>query len=84
MHVYDCHHIYLSQYVPAVEELYYLEYQLNEFGVPLDDRATFTKTDWLSWIAAMGSQAQFDALFEAIYRFANETPSRVPFSDWFG
>ena len=80
----------------ALEELYYNEDQLNEFGVvrvqrpavvcdvpqPLDDRATFTKTDWLSWIAAMGSQAQFNALFQAIYRFADQTPSRVPFSDW--
>ena len=32
----------------------------------------------------MGSQAQFDLLFQAIYRFADETPSRVAFSDWCG
>ena len=65
------------------EEAYYASSQLNTFGVPLDDRATFTKTDWLSWIAAMGSQAQFDMLFSAIYNFANESPSRVAFSDWY-
>jgi hypothetical protein len=67
----------------ALEESYYGSAQLNEYGVPLDDRATFTKTDWLSWIAALGSQSQFDTLFAAIYRFANETPSRVAFSDWY-
>ena len=69
--------------VMQLEEAYYASNQTNPYGVPLDDRATFTKTDWLSWIAAMGSDEQFDALFGAIFRFANETPNRVPFSDWY-
>ena len=29
-----------------------------QYGVPLDDRADFTKTDWLMWVAAMGSKEQ--------------------------
>lgn len=29
-----------------------------QYGVPLDDRASFTKTDWLMWVAAMGDDQQ--------------------------
>ena len=29
-----------------------------QYGVPLDDRADFTKTDWLMWVAAMGNKEQ--------------------------
>jgi hypothetical protein len=56
---------------------------LNTFGIPLDNRAIFTKTDWLSWIAAMATPDQFSLLFNAIYNFANTTPTRVAFSDWY-
>ena len=31
---------------------------LLQYGVPLDDRADITKTDWLMWVAAMGNEEQ--------------------------
>eukprot|EP01102_Stenamoeba_stenopodia_P018990 TRINITY_DN7053_c0_g1_i1.p1 TRINITY_DN7053_c0_g1~~TRINITY_DN7053_c0_g1_i1.p1 ORF type:complete len:718 (-),score=181.78 TRINITY_DN7053_c0_g1_i1:51-1958(-) len=71
------------------EELDYYQTKYNPFGVPLDDRANFTKLDWMSWIAAMvpddGSSPAplFSQLIGAIYDFANETPNRVPLSDWY-
>jgi hypothetical protein len=61
---------------------YYLE-KMNAYGVPLDDRADFTKTDWLMWVASFCNDDQFKRITDGVYRFANESPDRVPFSDWY-
>lgn len=64
------------------EVAYYLTQQ-NEYGLPLDNRATYTKTDWIIWSATLtGERSDFDALVDPVYKYANETPSRVPISDW--
>ena len=61
---------------------YYLS-KMNAYGIPLDNRSDFTKTDWLMWAAAMCDQDQFEMIVNAVYRFANETPDRVAFTDWY-
>ena len=56
---------------------------LNDYGLPLDGRSTIGKTDWILWTAAMGDKRQAEALMRPVVKYLQETPTRVPFSDFY-
>ena len=65
-------------------ELAYYPTKMNEYGLPLDNRALYTKTDWQVWTATLSdSREEFDAMMAPVYRFVSATPNRVPLTDWY-
>ena len=68
--------------VAQKEISYYLSKQ-NKYGLPLDNRETYTKTDWIIWTATLAQdEATFQKFISPLYLFMNETVDRVPMSDW--
>ena len=62
---------------------YYLGKQ-NKYGLPLDCRKDYTKNDWIMWTAAMSHDNKtFLKFVDPLWKYMNETESRVPTSDWY-
>jgi hypothetical protein len=68
----------------ARKEIAYYKTKMNKFGLPLDLRRDYTKLDWELWTATLAETPQdFAALLSPIHRWVNETPDRVPLTDWY-
>jgi hypothetical protein len=65
------------------EIAYYLTKQI-EYGLPLDNRKTYTKADWIMWTATLSDDMEtFQKFVSPLYKYVNETTSRVPMCDWY-
>lgn len=72
-----------SDEVYEKELSYYLQ-KTNIYGTPLDNRKTYTKSDWILWCAAMEESKEKAArLIGPVADYLKNTESRVPFSDWY-
>ena len=65
-------------------ELKFYMTKINRYGLPLDNRANYTKLDWSLWTATLSIKPeQFSRIVDPIYRWVHETKSRVPLTDWY-
>lgn len=73
----------LSTEIMKKEVAFYLKNQ-NKYGLPLDNRFTWGKIDDTVWSATMAdSESDFQELIRPIWKYVNETSSRVPLGDWY-
>ena len=69
--------------VKQKELAYYLTKQ-NQYGLPLDSRRNYTKSDWIMWTATLANDHEtFMKFVQPIYDFANETTDRIGLTDWY-
>lgn len=65
-------------------EFYSNKKHINPYGMPLDNRRQYTKSDWLVWTACLApDKNEFEKFIEPLWDCYNLTPSRVPMTDWY-
>lgn len=52
------------------------------YGIPLDSRSTYTKSDWLLWVACLYDD-DFEFYVHLLYKAFNTMHTRVPMTDWY-
>lgn len=58
--------------------------RMNAYGMPLDNRETYTKSDWLIWTSTLAEKrSDFEEYVAPLWEGYNKTLSRVPLSDWY-
>ena len=58
--------------------------KMHPYGLPLDSRMPYTKSDWLVWTATLtDNRDAFIEFVEPLWTFYNYSPSRVPMTDWY-
>lgn len=68
----------------ARKEVAFYKTKLKRFGFPLDSGHEYTKLDWEYWCAALAeSPADAQTLMAPLYDFVNQSPDRVPLTDWY-
>lgn len=68
----------------AETEMAFYRQQQDTYGLPLDNRSTYTKLDWIVWSACLTGDAEdFGALIAPVERWLAESESRVPLTDWY-
>lgn len=66
------------------KEVDYCLTKTNAYGIPLDNRKGYTKSDWLLWTARLtDNRSKRERILNGVRKFLTDSPDRVPFSDWY-
>lgn len=58
--------------------------ELLPYGVPLDSREKYTKSDWLVWVASLAENREdFNLFTDTLWSAYHTMRTRVPMTDWY-
>ncbi|KZV98208.1 DUF1793-domain-containing protein [Exidia glandulosa HHB12029] len=57
--------------------------KINSFGLPLDTRHTYTKSDWEIWTAGIVDTTLRNQIITAVVKYASDGMSSQPLGDWY-
>lgn len=62
----------------------YLNQRMQRYGVPLDNREKYTKSDWIVWCAAMfPTREKFIQMITPLWEAYNDSVTRFAMGDWY-
>lgn len=65
-------------------EINYYKTKMNEYGLPLDVRNLYTKSDWQMWSTVLTDDKEYaDMIISRMAKMLETTPERVPFTDFY-
>lgn len=76
LHVFD-------KKIAETEVAYYLT-KMNPYGIPLDSRCDYTKSDWEMWTAVLTENETYrSAIIDTMWEALCSLDRRAPFPDWY-
>lgn len=76
LHVFD-------RKVAETEVKYYLT-KMNPYGIPLDSRCDYTKSDWEMWTTMLTDNVEYrDKIIDTMWEAVCDMDRRAPFPDWY-
>lgn len=67
-----------------VSEISYYMKKINQYGLPLDNRSDYTKSDWQMWSTVLSDNNEYrDKIVSSMLKMLSDTNDKVPFTDWY-
>ena len=69
--------------IAKTEVAYYLT-RMNPYGIPLDSRCDYTKSDWEMWTAVLDDNEEYrKQIIHTMWKALCSLDRRAPFPDWY-
>lgn len=65
-------------------EIEYYKSKIKKYGIPLDSREDWTKSDWQMWTTCLTEDKEYmNIVVDAMWQFINDSEDRIPFTDYY-